>query len=153
MKKLKLYKIKKTKVKVLWSKKKAHKNTWKLMSLYIRLRDCHEDVRRLGITTCICGAMGTISSMDCGHYIHGGNNQYSLTDFNEFNLHTQCKRCNHFDKETGHRLFERYMQMNHKDKISMLELLKKQKNTYGIAEYAAIQQELKQKIERLKWTY
>ena len=65
---------KRSKLKILKDK------AWKLFSLYIRKKE-------LGICF-TCGKQGDIKDMQAGHFKH------RKLDFDERNIHCQCKRCN-----------------------------------------------------------
>jgi hypothetical protein len=132
-----------------WDKKKEHAKTWKRVSIYVRLRDGDMGLREQGMTRCICGAVVPIKNADCGHYIHGGSSPLSLTDFFLENLHAQCKRCNHYDKERGHRSFERYMQENHPDAIPWIEMKKREVNKWTEIDYKEFQESVENLIKQL----
>ena len=64
-----------------WLKDKA----WKLFSRYIRYKDVGDD----GLTACYtCGHRKNPKILQAGHYHH------RRLDYDERNIHPQCKRCN-----------------------------------------------------------
>lgn len=84
------------------------KDTWKIFSEYIRLRD--SDWRGHG--ACItCDTALTVPSgaAHAGHFIHGTT---KFTYFHEKNVHLQCRSCNFYKNGALHiyalRLIERY---------------------------------------------
>ena len=64
---------------------KLFDKAWGLFSRYIRERDKGQCFT--------CPARGRIEDMQAGHFIHG---KATPIYFNEFNVHCQCVKCNHF---------------------------------------------------------
>lgn len=67
--------------------KMLRKETWELMSKYVRLRD----------KRCVtCGVVKPFSQLQAGHFIHG-----KCMDFIFTNIHAQCVRCNKYLSGNG----------------------------------------------------
>jgi len=70
------------------SKKGLKKKCWKLMSLWVRLKNADKN----GYVRCItCDKIKHFRQMDCGHLRHG------VLDYYEKNLAPQCDFCNRFN--------------------------------------------------------
>ena len=80
-----------TKRKKLPTIPKLKKKVWKVMSLYIRLRDSDEDDM---CTCCTCGVRKPYKEMHAGHYIPKSLGLWIM--FHEENTHAQCPGCNLF---------------------------------------------------------
>src|SRR3990167_8665265 len=61
------------------SKGSLHKKAWKIFGDWIKRRDSY-----------ICVTCGSRDANQAGHFWHG------VLDFDEVNINTQCKQCNHF---------------------------------------------------------
>lgn len=83
----------------------------KQMSLYCRLRDALEwnrkflcditeaDPKKLVVKCCTCPKVGSwLYSMDAGHFIPKGSGGASGVQWDERNVHAQCKICNAFEQ-------------------------------------------------------
>ena len=64
------------------------KETWKLFSLYIRLKYADDNGY---VSCCTCGIKKHYKEMQAGHFIAGRNNSIL---FEEKCVHPQCGRCN-----------------------------------------------------------
>lgn len=62
--------------------KRLHKKAWRIFSEYIRRRD-----KGICFT---CGDKRPWKQQNAGHFRH------DVLDFDELNIHCQCRRCNHF---------------------------------------------------------
>ena len=70
----------------------AKRKTWRVFSLYIRMRDCLHTTGDLDYGKCItCSRLVKRQEADAGHFI---SRRYNSTFFDEKNVSLQCKQCN-----------------------------------------------------------
>lgn len=94
----------------------------KEFSDYVRRKDADEG----GTVSCIsCKALAFWRDTDCGHFV---KRQHRATRWDERNVSSQCRRCNHFMggrqddfaaaiiKEYGQEVFEELMQLKYQTK-------------------------------------
>lgn len=70
-------------------RKKLKEKAWEVFSEYVRLRDleCYTCGKRIWDEEL---GEWTIKGLQAGHFWHG------VLDFDEENIHAQCRQCNHF---------------------------------------------------------
>jgi hypothetical protein len=121
------------------TRKKLHKQMWKLMSLYIRTKDADNN----GMVSCYtCGIVKHYKEMDCGHFKHG------RLDGDERNLKVQCSKCNRY--LSGHLdvYAERLIRDYGLDWFNQLVLDANTHQGYSISELACIIRDLKTKLKQ-----
>jgi len=70
--------MKRTPLKKVSKRPNLHRKAWDIFSKWIRNRDK------------ICVTCGSRDQLQAGHFWH------AVLDFDEININTQCKHCNHF---------------------------------------------------------
>lgn len=85
-------------------KSKAMSKADRYFSRYIRLKHRHS-VHEGGVIVCqcyTCGALKSITNIDCGHFVNRGS---KTVRYDENNARPQCKRCNRY-RSGEHNIFE-----------------------------------------------
>ena len=119
------------------STKSLRNKLWKLVSEYVRRKDCDEN----GYTVCYtCGNRKHWKELDCGHYIHK-----DCLDFEVNNLHPQCTVCNRHWHGRLDVYGENLRKEIGEEEISLMRRRSKQVKKFAI-------QELEEMIETYKQT-
>jgi hypothetical protein len=128
---------------------KSKKDTWKVFSRYIRLRDCLRTTNTLYLGRCVsCGRVVKYNECDAGHYI---SRSVTATLFDERNVNLQCKNCNGFPDGMTFENYRKELIKRYGDGIIIeLEEKAKENKKYTIQELEELTRELKEKIKLLE---
>ena len=130
--------------------KALDRKLWKLVSDYVRRRDCRRPISN-GSGFCgdciTCGKIWYMEDMDAGHFI-SRNKKAVRFDFK--NINAQCRGCNRF--QSG-RQFEHAKAIDRKwgaGTADALLIKSKQPCKRGRADYLVLIEEMKEKLKKFK---
>lgn len=125
--------------------KTLKRKLWETVSIYIRLRDSDER----GYCHCIsCEKVKPWKEMDAGHFIP--KNKGLAIYFEEDNIHAQCRECNSFLHGNLYDYGKTLEKKIGQKRIDELKALAKTTKKFTLAEYQAMIDYYKEKIEFLK---
>lgn len=126
---------------------------WKVISRYIRLRDCLKTTGTLTHGKCYtCDEYKPFQLLDAGHFEPEGSCSY--LKFDERNIHAQCKRCNGFLEGNRTEYVPRMIAEYGQDLVDEFRRIKLQTTkSWKKWELEELETEYKQKIKELESTY
>lgn len=125
-------------------KKRLHQACWKFVSEIVR----KSRIIGYGVATCFtCGKKLHWKDLQAGHFEHGGNDQWSLLDFEFDNLRPQCIRCNKY-LNGNLAIYKEYLEAEiGNDRIELLKIIKHKVNMMTIDDYKDLKAKLKKQLE------
>ncbi len=130
-----------------------HKKVWKVCSRYIRLRDAIETTGEPYYFHCVtCKATTDIKEGDAGHFMPSTRKN---TQYNEQNIHAQCKYCNNKNWNQG----EQYKhgiaidQMYGEGTAQALTSMSSHSKRFTANELESLYEHYKEKLSELESTY
>jgi hypothetical protein len=121
-------------------KQNVKKNSWKLFSRYIRLKDADDN----GFVKCVtCGTVKHYKEMHAGHYLH------NKCDYDERNVHPQCIKCNHFLHGNGIEYHKYMLKTYSQDEIDILVLKANKPFKKDLYWFIDVEKEVKEKLDKL----
>lgn len=128
-------------------KKRLHQACWKLVSEIVR----KSRIIGYGVSTCFtCGKKLHWKDLQAGHFLHGGNDQWSLLDFEFDNLRPQCVRCNKYLNGNLDVYKERLEAEIGKERMEHLKEIKHKINEMTIDDYKNLKLSLKKQLEEIE---
>lgn len=122
----------------------AHDRAWKAFSKWVRVSNADWK----GDVACFtCGRVYPWQQMDAGHFFH------NVLDFNIYNIHPQCKRCNKYKQGEGVAYYEKLRELYGQEVVEGL-IEEKWKEKSGqiirtVEDYEGLEYEYKQKLSEL----
>ena len=124
------------------SRSKIFKDTWKLMSFWIRKKEA--DYRDY-VHCYTCDIVLNYKQANAGHYNH------NKLDFDPRNIKVQCVRCNKYLRGNLGKYAERLIREHGQEWLDQLNKDCAEKgNSYKIPELLEIQESLKKEIDKIK---
>lgn len=117
---------------------RAKDRAWNAFSKWVRVSNADYN----GNVRCFtCGVVKHWKEMDAGHYFH------NVLDFNIYNIHPQCSKCNKYLQGNGVVYYEKLREMYGQEVIEEMLQEKYKIVTLTIEDYNHIEAEYKEKIK------
>lgn len=123
-------------------RKTAYRRAWDAFSVFVR--SSNADIN--GNVRCFtCGVPQPWREMDAGHFIHRNS-----LDFDEFNIHPQCTKCNRYLSGNEIEYTVKMIRLYGQEVVEDLMSRKNDIVRYGIADLLELERFYKQKVKGLK---